>query len=174
MHGGAIPDPYFRLNPNFEVSHIVVGIKLFVYSVYYMLFKYQMVSSETTEPHTPPDFKWIHPEELLLFFWTEKNLLEKLASLLKELQDTHHAEHLSDIHLLSNLFISMQEHDNSKDSQGIKFIPTPKEELERSIQTILEVIHKAEDEEDRQILDALPPAFSLYLDKIVNFARHGI
>ena len=31
LHGDTFLDPLFRLNPNFEVSHILLGIKLFVY-----------------------------------------------------------------------------------------------------------------------------------------------
>ena len=80
VHGGDhILDPFFRYNPNFEISHILIGIKLFVYSVYYTLFQYRLLHSIHEDPFTPPDFKWIHPEEILLFFWTESFLLHKLS-----------------------------------------------------------------------------------------------
>lgn len=166
VHGGETPDPMFRFNPNFEVSHIVIGIKLFVYSVYYMLFKYQMLPSETKNPHTPPDFEWIHPEELLLFFWTEPSLLRKLLFFLIQIKETGHPEHADDIHFLANTFIDMQEHyNNPLPPSGVRFIPTPVKELREDGQAILDIIHQAEVEDWTMILKALPPEFDLYLKK---------
>lgn len=162
VHGGSNPDPMFKLNPNFEVSHIVIGIKLFVYSVYYMLFKYQMLSSESHDPHTPPDFKWIHPEELLLCFWTEKSLLQKLAFFFKQIQETRQPKHIADIHFLANLFVLMQEHRNSK---SMTFIPTSRGEIETEAKIILDAIQRAEKEEDLLILKGLPSELSLYIEK---------
>ncbi|MBS4163902.1 hypothetical protein PRO82_001210 [Candidatus Protochlamydia amoebophila] len=78
IHGGTTPDPLFKLNPNFEISHISIGIKLFIYSVYYMLYRYKLTHSTHADAYTPPDFKGIHSEEVLLFFWTELSLLNKL------------------------------------------------------------------------------------------------
>ena len=76
-------------------------------------------------------FKWIHPEEVLLFFWTESNLLQKLSQDIHQTKDNTRQEELyADIHLLANLFVFMQEqYDKKEDKNGIRFIPTPLSEL---------------------------------------------
>jgi hypothetical protein len=146
VHGGITPDPFFRANPNFEISHILIGIKLLIYSVYYTLFKYGLIHSDAFDSYTPPDFKWIHPEEILLFFWTESSLLRKLALFIQqwEMSDKQE-ESKADIHLLSNLFISMYERyykQGHRLNDGITFIPTPVEEIQKHISSILEVLEK--------------------------------
>lgn len=108
--GDTVLDPVFRMNPNFEISHIFLGIKLFIYSVYYTLFQFKLIKSIHQDLFTPPDFKWIHPEEILVFFWTENILLKKLTLFLKQVQQDPSKEELyADIHLLSHLFVLIYE-----------------------------------------------------------------
>lgn len=163
VHGERLPDPLFQINPNFEVSHILIGIKLFIYSSYYTLFKYHLLTSETFDTYTPPDFKWIHPEEVLLFFWTETNLLKKLDLFMTNVFDKPHQDEMyADIHLLANLFISMYErYYLTPIREGIKFIPTPLAEIKGTIERILALIDKKEPVLNRH----LPPEFRVYLTK---------
>lgn len=169
IHGGTIPDPLFRANPNFEVPHILIGIKLFIYSVYYSLFKYHLLTSQTFDLYTPPDFKWIHPEEVLLFFWNEEELLQQLNLFIEQAQTTPHQEELyADIHLLSNLFISMYEHYYTKapHSTDVVFIPIPLSRLTDPIENILSLIEAEKKlEKPSALLRHLPPEFSIYLTK---------
>jgi hypothetical protein len=173
IHGGLIPNLLFKENPNFEVSHILIGVKVFIYSAYYTLFKYHLIPSETFNAYTPPDFKWIHREEMLLFFWTESNLLQKLNTFIKQTRENPHQEELyADIYLLSNLFISMYEHYYKDDypHPEIKFIPTPLKELESLGHHILQHIEEEKKQEHSLLLKHLPPEFTLYLAKRIE--RH--
>lgn len=164
VYGEPFRDPLFRLNPNFEISHIFLGIKLFVYSVYYKLYKFNLLSSLSYENHhTIPDFKWIHPEETLLFFWTESSLLKKLAKFIKSVSNSAvKNELLADIHLLTHLFVAMNEHYYLEGQKGqeniVHFIATPKDELKKSGEEILELLklHKSCNEE---ILQVIHPKF---------------
>ncbi|MCE2982850.1 MAG: hypothetical protein LW832_04700 [Parachlamydia sp.] len=125
LHGGPLPDPQFKLNPNFDISHLLIGIKLFIYSVYYNLHLYGLIKSTHEDAYSPPDFKWIHPEEVLLFFWTEESLLKKIIICLDESR-ANNEENLADLHALMNLFSSMMERYFLRPEQdGILFIPTP-------------------------------------------------
>lgn len=150
VHCGQNPDPSFKFNPNFEVSHIVLGIKLFIYSVHLLLHKYQLISDKTTDSFSPIDFKWIHPEEVLLFFWTEAYLLKKLELLLSQVfeKDNKNEEIFSDIHFLSNLFVSLQErYSNNSKIEGIKFIPSDIKDIETSIDKIKQFYQKASEQD---------------------------
>ncbi len=135
IHGEPFLDPLFRINPNFEISHIFLGIKLFVYAIYYHLFKFHLLHSTYEDLYTPPDFKWIHPEEIILFFWTEPALLRKLSLFLKQTcQEPIKDEILADMHFLTTLFVSLYERYYLKEQlkgQGIvRFIPSKIADLE--------------------------------------------
>jgi hypothetical protein len=134
IHGDPILDPLFRLNNNFEISHILLGIKLFVYAVYYNLFKFHLLQPTHKTLYSPPDFKWIHPEEILLFFWTEPTLLKKLNLFIKQSErEPIKEEQIADIDLLTHLFVSLYERyyvEEQLKGQGIvRFIPTPLADL---------------------------------------------
>lgn len=166
IHKGEHPDPIFKLNPNFEVSHILIGMKLFIYSVYYMLFKYQILSSQSTDLYTPPDFKWIHPEEILLFFWTEPHLLIKLDIFITKVvkEEVQQDELYADIHLLANLFLSMYNryYKQTQRAEGVYFLPSPLKDLQKHGTHILEVIEYAKQDEQKHTLffQALPSEFT--------------
>lgn len=131
VHGGETPDPLFRINPNFEIHHLLIGIKLFIYSAYYTLHTHSLLSSTHTDPYTPPDFKWIHPEEVLLFFWTEENLLRKLHFYLTQTgEKVSEEEKFAEIHWLTSLFVSMYERYYSRPHhREVHFIPTALKDL---------------------------------------------
>lgn len=160
VHGNMALDPLFRLNPNFEISHTLLGIKLFIYSIYYTLYKYQLMHSTHEDPYTPPDFKWIHPEEVLLFFWTETNLLRKLSSFLRQISLAPQKEELyADIHLLTNLFVSLYErYYLDHPANGARFIPTPLGDLEGYGAEILGKLKQITDVEDL-LLTVIHPQF---------------
>lgn len=157
IHGEPFLDPLFRLNPNFEISHIFLGIKLFVYSIYYNLFKFHLLRSTHVDFYTPPDFKWIHPEEILLFFWTEPALLRKLSILLKQAEEGPIKEEvLADMHFLTNLFVSLYERYYLREQlkgQGIvRFIPTPIDDL---AVVGYEIIEKLKEKKKRKSKESL-------------------
>ncbi|WP_042280162.1 hypothetical protein [Candidatus Protochlamydia sp. R18] len=168
IHGGTTPDPLFKLNPNFEISHISIGIKLFIYSVYYMLYRYQLIHSTHADAYTPPDFKGIHPEEVLLFFWTESSLLNKLNVYTKQFEQRSKEKELqADIHLLTTLFVSMYDryylhpHLNK-----INFIPSSLESILINGQQILDRLEKNRSVKNHQnLLDIVALTFSDRLKK---------
>ncbi|MBA2367504.1 MAG: hypothetical protein H0V82_00590 [Candidatus Protochlamydia sp.] len=131
VHGGETPDPIFRINPNFEISHLLIGIKLFIYSAYYTLHTHHLLSSTHNDPYTPPDFKWIHPEEILLFFWTEENLLKKIYHYISQKgEKISEDEKFAEVHWLTSLFISMYERYFCRPyHKEVRFIPTPMKDL---------------------------------------------
>lgn len=157
LQGEIFLDPLFKLNPNFEISHILLGIKLFIYSVYYYLFKYQLLKSTHVDSYTPPDFKWIHPEEILLFFWTEPAVLEKIHLFLKQSeQGKLNDEALADMHLLTTLFVSLYDRyflaEQHKGEANVCFIPSPLAELQKEGPPILEKLKQLQAEEANQVL----------------------
>ena len=127
IHGTPIPNDLFRDNPNFEVPLLHIGVKLFIYTVYYKLFKIHLIHSENGDRFTPPDFKWIHPQEVLLFFWTEESILRKISLLL--MRDTT-AENLSDLKLLESTYVNMMERFFHTAHPFAEFHPASKETLE--------------------------------------------
>ena len=170
LHGDTFLDPLFRLNPNFEISHILLGIKLFVYSVYYYLFKYQLLQSTHVDPYTPPDFKWIHPEEILLFFWTEPSVLEKVNLFIKQSgQGLLKDEALADMNLLTTLFVSLYDRyylsEQVKGEGIVRFIPSPLSELKKEGSEILEKLKEmSEKDPDNVFLKHVHPYFTGVLE----------
>lgn len=164
IQGDFFLDLLFRLNPNFEVSHIILGIKLFVYSVYYQLFTYQLLRSKHTDPYTPPDFKWIHPEEVLLFFWTEESVLEKISLFIKQYKQAPLKEELlADMHLLTTLFVSLYDryYLSKQMKRGeIRFIPSPLSSLIGEINYILKEIKEMQNQDPQSsFLQFIHPYF---------------
>ncbi len=136
LQGETFLDPLFRLNPNFEISHILLGVKLLIYSIYYYLFKYQLIQSTYVDSYTPPDFKWIHPEEILLFFWTEASVLDKISLFVRQAeQEAIKEEVLADMNLLTTLFVSLYDRyylsEHLKEGQAVRFIPSSVRELKK-------------------------------------------
>lgn len=142
VHQGSSPDPIFRLNPNFEISHVMLGIKIFIYAVYYKLYQYQLITPIHVDAYTPPDFKWIHPEEILLFFWTESSLLQKLSVFIKRAQEIPEDQELfAEISLLSDLFLSIYErYYLHPASDQVRFMPSPVETIRDNAMEIIKMI----------------------------------
>lgn len=142
VHQGSSPDPIFRLNPNFEISHVLLGVKLFIYAVYYKLFQFELVAPIHFDSFTPPDFKWIHPEETLLFFWTESSIIRKLNVFIKRAQESQKdQESLSEISLLSDLFLSIYErYYLHPQSNQVRFKPSPLDKIEENAKQIIHMI----------------------------------
>lgn len=146
VHEGSSPDPLFVANPNFRISHVQLGIKLFIYAFYYKLFQYQLISPIHFDSYTPPDFRWVHPEEILLFFWTESSLIEKLSVFIKRAQaNTEEQELFAEISLLSDLFLSIYERYYSHpQSTYVQFIPAPLSQIESNAKEIIKVLEYEE------------------------------
>lgn len=173
LHGDTFLDPIFRLNPNFEVSHILLGIKFFVYAVYYHLFTYKLLPSTHSDPYNPPDFKWIHPEEILLFFWTEPSVLEKINLLIKQSEKSPlNEEFLSDLNLLTTLFVSLYDryYVSEKTKGGpVRFLPLPLQQIKKEGLEILEKLKQiVEKDPDGTLLQNVHPYFLGVLEDRLN------
>lgn len=165
IQGGDYLDHLFTHNPNFKVSHIIIGIKLFIYSIYYKLFKYGLIHSQKEEHYNPPDFRWIHPEEVLLFFWTETNLLRKLSLFLTGLkQNRSDPELKEEVYFVANLFVFMYEHyfllekKEASSKKGLLFIPTPSQELQPYYDSIIEILEE-QNKKGEEMYSLLPKKF---------------
>lgn len=149
LNGDPFIDPLFRHNPNFEISHIFLGIKLFVYAAYYQLYHFHLIPSSHEDSFTPPVFKWIHPEEILLFFWTEPSLLHKLNLFIKQCEKGEKREDLlAEIHLLTSLFVSLYDRYFAVvqlHGQGIvRFVPASASELTPDGSPLLQKLKESE------------------------------
>lgn len=174
VRGGLIVDPTFRLNPNFEVSHLFIGIKLFIYSVYYMLYKFRLLSSTYEDPYTPPDFKWIHPEEILLFFWTEPNVLNKLNTFIGRALRNPDPELVAEIHQLTGVFVSVYErYYMGEVGRGVVFIPSKLEELKASGSMIIDLL-KAPDGHSSMLQGEIHPRFISRLESRLREVRENL
>ncbi len=126
-------DSLFRLNPNFEISHLFLGTKLFIYSVYHLLFH-----SPPLPPYPPP----ILAEDLLLFFWTEESLLHQLNFSIKQIRRAPQEDLYADIRLLSHTYVYLSERYRfgKQEISGVRvrFIPSPSHQLKREGEAILE------------------------------------
>lgn len=142
VHSGETPDANFISNPNFKINHVVLGIKLYIYAFYHTLFQYKLIAPIHFDEYTPPDFRWIHPEEILLFFWTESHLLRKLNVFIKRAQGGAGEEGLyAEISLLSDLYLTIYErYFLTPHAHQATFIPTPLNEIESYGKEIIEMI----------------------------------
>ena len=158
VHQGSSPSPLFKQNPNFEISHVTLGIKLFVYAVYYKLFEYKLITPIHSNHYAPPDFKWVHPEEILLFFWTESSLLKKLNIFIKRAQaNQDDSELLIEISLLCDLYLSMYERYYLHPNQDfVHFHPSPLSQTKGDILQILEVIEQQKEKMKKNLLATIP------------------
>lgn len=165
IQGAGDPDSTFRLNPNFEISHILIGIKLFIYSIYHTFFQYQLLSSKTSTLR-------VLPEEVLVFFWTEASLLHKLSDFFAQLAENQQQEELyEDIALLASLYIAMQAYRDQKfNVTHVKFIPTPIGEIKEDIEKILGALQKLESRAEimARLNAILPKNFGQTLESLVN------
>ncbi|MGK5595050.1 MAG: hypothetical protein ACSNEK_06810 [Parachlamydiaceae bacterium] len=140
IQGTPRPDDLFTANPNFQLPLMHIGIKLFVYVLYYKLYQSHLIASEKENPFSPPDFHWIHPEEILHFFWTEESILRKISLLLMQIHNHHKIslENQSDLYLLSSLFVALMEKFYTQTpTKYVKYVPSPESVLEPYLNPIL-------------------------------------
>lgn len=139
VQGMSKTDDLFLANPNFSVPLMHIGLKLFIYVLYYYLVSYRLITSSNKDKFAPPDFRWIHPQEVLLFFWTEESLLRKISLLLMQIhQGKISQENQSDIYQLSELFVALMERFYGKPSANyVQFIPSPEGIIEPYVTPIL-------------------------------------
>lgn len=139
IHGTIKPEDRFLDNPNFEVSLVHIGIKLFIYMTYYKLFKSKLIHASDDDSFAPPDFKWIHPQELLLYFWTEESLFRKISLLLIQMQKGNATpENESDLKLLTSLFVNfMERFYTQKELPFTRFLPSDEATLSPYYEAIL-------------------------------------
>lgn len=126
IHGTQSPSDLFIDNPHFKVPLLHIGVKLFIYIIYYSLFKEQLIEAKGDTAHKPPDFKWIHPQEVLFYFWTEESILRKISILLMQKSSE---ENTSDLEFLSSLYVTFMERFYTKQKEHIGFQPASKAEI---------------------------------------------
>lgn len=72
----------FKENPSFEIPYVLLGVKLFIYSIFMLVSKLGvMAKHEENIEEFPKDFTDMHPENVLVFMWPEENLLRKISFL---------------------------------------------------------------------------------------------
>lgn len=164
----------FQFNPNFEISHPFLGIKLLVYSIYYQLFKLHLLHPIHVDSYSPPDFYSIHPEEVLLFFWTEITLLQKIKINVNHFLFKHLNEELiSELHLLTSLFVSLYERyylQQQINGVGmVLFIPTPAADLSIQGSPIIQLLENEMTMRKKELMEGIHSEFLISLKKRLNF-----
>ncbi len=144
--GKVLPDPVFRANPNFEIPYAYLGVKLFLYSVYHTMHDMELVPKYSRgKSDEPLDFRWVHPEEILVYFWPETALLIRIWKLMHAIEKQPDREELrSDLNFLSKTFVYFVEH-YYKPNEGprpsaVVAHPTPFEEISEPILQVLQVL----------------------------------
>lgn len=134
IKGGYIPHTQFKLNPNIEVPHLLIGIKIFIYAIFYTLYQYKLISKIPDEL----DVSHIPVDEILIFFWTEDSLLKKIERSLTQIKkEPGNQELLKEIEYLTNLYLFMQEKFLQAPHSGIHYSPSPQKDIELDMRSIL-------------------------------------
>ncbi len=139
VHVGTIPDETFTLNRNFVITYSFYAIKLFIYAVYYKLFKLHMGDTSNSEQFYPPHFKNLNPEELLVYLWPEKELLLHISLLMDQVvRDPENREAQIDLEFLTGLYHFMQARygKNAREIDGLTFHPDQIKEVEVPLKNI--------------------------------------
>lgn len=138
LYGAEPQDFIFKANHSFEVPYLYMANKLYIYLVYYTLFRYKLIHGKEINIFTPPDFTWIHPEEILQFFWTEDNLLRKLSINLRQIITGEEVSvRIPEARMLSRLYIQLyHKYFISKPLTPVIFYPSDLSLIEEYIKTI--------------------------------------
>lgn len=81
LNGELLGDPLFLDNPNVKAPLLLIAEKLLIYSIYDTLFAKKLLVGAVGTPSIPDDFKHVHPERVLVYFWTIETLEKKIALL---------------------------------------------------------------------------------------------
>ncbi len=138
VHGRSSTRQVFHGNPNYEISYYYLGMKLFLYGVYWRLYTYDLVDHPegTAEPYA---FPGVNPEELLVYFWPEEALLNRMSKIMHTLdKDWEHPDLRNDLTLLGQIFMHM--HEARKGNPGAKWKPTPSKRLREASQPLLDLV----------------------------------
>ncbi len=139
VHVGTIPDETFTLNRNFVITYSFYAVKLFIYAVYYKLFKLHMADRSNTGQFYPPHFKNLNPEELLVYLWPEKELLLHISLLMDQVvRDPENREAQIDLEFLTGLyhFMLARYGKNGREIDGLTFQPDQVKEIEIPLKNI--------------------------------------
>lgn len=82
LRGEHFADTPFKENPDVKASLYHISRKILIYSIYDTLFRKHLLEGISGTPSTPDDFYYIHPEKVLVYFWTQETINKK-AMLLK-------------------------------------------------------------------------------------------
>lgn len=169
VHGRPLPDAIFRANPNFNISYFYLGVKLYLYGVYWRMHHYQLISSR------PENFEWVTSEELLAFFCPEDELIRRIHKTVSLLEkDWKESHHLSDFHFLTAIFLHIYDQyfvgpQPARDHASLQWIPAPLSEIKAAADEICQKLEKAPQElSTSRFIHALKQRVSL-TEPIVEF-----
>lgn len=77
----------FTLNPSIESPLHLIGEKLLIYSIYDLLFQWDLSLGTSGTSTTPDRFAKVPPERVLIYFWTKETIEKKLTLLSFEQND---------------------------------------------------------------------------------------
>lgn len=81
LRGEHFVDKLFEENPDVKDTYYHISRKILIYSIYDCLFKKNLLEGSSGTASTPDDFYFIHPEKVLVYFWTKETLNKKITLL---------------------------------------------------------------------------------------------
>lgn len=143
VYHGENPDTTFKVNPNFEVSYLYLGIRLFIFILHHKLCLHGFYPHSQGEKSLHDPLGKISREEVMVFFWPEKELLENIAQCLHRWTIPEAYEELRDITLFHmQLFcVLFHRYHLPRPREGhtaVNYYPTPKQLIEESTRAILD------------------------------------
>ena len=81
LSGDQMEDPLYLENPNVKAPLLLIAEKLLIFSIHATLFEKNLLIGASGTSSTPDDFKYIHPERVLVYFWTAETIEKKIALL---------------------------------------------------------------------------------------------
>lgn len=101
-----IGEPYidkpFKENPDIASSLYHIAKKVLIYAIYDTLFTKHLLEGSSGTPSTPDDFYFIHPEKVLVYFWTKETLNKKITVLKLQANSEEDLKMLNKIKALYN------------------------------------------------------------------------
>ncbi|MDP1834764.1 MAG: hypothetical protein Q8K75_02435 [Chlamydiales bacterium] len=151
VHGRPLPDIVFRGNPNFSISYFFLGMKLFLYGVYWQLHSMQLILSE------PSQFRWITVDKLLAFFWPEEALLRQTRRIVGDLsKDWSNKGLRHDLMFDAKVFMHIYDSHYVAEAtveEPLQWHPTPLEQIQAPVEEICSLLENAPTDLE------LPPGF---------------
>lgn len=146
MQGNDVKDIYYRENPNFKISYFYLGMQLFLYAVHCQMQKYGLLTNNEAYKFAALDFRWVHPEDVLVYLWPEEAVLRRIRSILETDRDNRLIIDKLQFYFFTYVFVDYYEKFYLLGSKVaphfLTFIPTSTDKIRENGKKIIELFNK--------------------------------